>query len=308
MQIQKVGIIGAGAIGGYFIWGLSDKLKDNLVIIAEGDRADKLKNDGIIINEKRYELNVKSAKEVGTLDLLLVATKYNGLTSALDAIEKVVGPETVVMSLLNGVDSEDTIAERIGYDRIVYSFMKIESERKDGKIKFNGDVTPGVFFGEKNNEKVSERMLAICDLFAGTNIHFTTCEDIVKEIWSKFSRNIGYNLPQAIVGCGCGAYADSEHVKYISTKLMEEVYIIARAKGIDLNSAKNANANSKPATKTARYSTLQDLNAKRHTEIDMFSGAVVKMGEEMGIDTPYNRLVFHIIKAFEEKNDGLFDY
>ena len=59
---------------------------------------------------------------------------------------------------------------------------------------------------------------------------------------------------------------------------------------------------------TARYSTLQDLDAGRHTEIDMFSGALIRMGKELGIPTPYNEYTYHMIKALEEKNDGLFDY
>lgn len=57
-----------------------------------------------------------------------------------------------------------------------------------------------------------------------------------------------------------------------------------------------------------RYSTLQDLDAGRHTEIDMFSGALMRMGQELGIPTPYNEYTYHMIKALEEKNDGLFDY
>lgn len=59
---------------------------------------------------------------------------------------------------------------------------------------------------------------------------------------------------------------------------------------------------------SARYSTLQDLDAKRHTEIDMFSGVLMRMGKELGIPTPYNEYTYHMIKALEEKNDGLFDY
>lgn len=58
----------------------------------------------------------------------------------------------------------------------------------------------------------------------------------------------------------------------------------------------------------ARYSTLQDLDAGRHTEVDMFAGAVVRMGRELGIPTPYNEFTYHMIKALEEKNDGKFDY
>lgn len=61
-------------------------------------------------------------------------------------------------------------------------------------------------------------------------------------------------------------------------------------------------------SKAARYSTLQDLDAKRHTEIDMFAGIIVEMGKELGIATPYNEFAYNVIKAIEEKNDGKFDY
>ena len=69
-----------------------------------------------------------------------------------------------------------------------------------------------------------------------------------------------------------------------------------------------SSAKGSPVMPSARYSTLQDLDSKRHTEIDMFSGALMRMGKELGIPTPYNEYTYHMIKALEEKNDGLFDY
>ena len=92
----------------------------------------------------------------------------------------------------------------------------------------------------------------------------------------------------------------------ITTK--DELEAIAKAKGIDMSKADPSATRGSAVPKTARYSTLQDLDAKRHTEIDMFSGAIIKMGKELNIPTPYNEFVYHIIKAMEEKNDGLFDY
>ena len=72
--------------------------------------------------------------------------------------------------------------------------------------------------------------------------------------------------------------------------------------------ADSSSARGSKVFKRARYSTLQDLDAKRHTEIDMFSGAIIRMGKELEIATPYNEFTFHLIKALEEKNDGNFDY
>ena len=97
-------------------------------------------------------------------------------------------------------------------------------------------------------------------------------------------------------------------MKAISDGLRRELEAIAAAKGIDISKAAASSSHGSAVPPTARYSTLQDLDAKRHTEIDMFSGALIRMGRELGIPTPYNAYTYHIIKALEEKNDGLFDY
>ena len=127
-------------------------------------------------------------------------------------------------------------------------------------------------------------------------------------MWSKFRLNVCNNLPQAILGAGVGCYQDSVHMKAISAGLRRELEAIAAAKGIAISKAAASSGHGSAVPPSARYSTLQDLDAGRHTEIDMFSGALVRMGRELGIPTPYNEYTYHMIKALEEKNDGKFDY
>lgn len=308
MKINTVAILGAGAVGGYFIWGLSEKLKDNLWIIADNNRKERLKSEGININGKKYKLNVRTPKEAKGADLLLISTKYGALNDILDDVETIVDDHTIVLSLLNGVDSEEVIGKRIGMEHIVYSMMKIASERKGNCITFNGIVTPGLFYGEALQKEPSERMTAIARLLDGTALNYHMCEDIVREIWCKFALNISCNQPQAMLGCGVGAYNDSAYVAHICQKLKDEVTEVAMAKGIDISTSDTENTRRSASTKSARYSTLQDLDAGRHTEIDMFAGAVIRMGKELGIPTPYNEFTYHMIKALEEKNDGKFNY
>ena len=105
-----------------------------------------------------------------------------------------------------------------------------------------------------------------------------------------------------------GCYHDSEHMSFIRKALRGEVESIAEAKGIDLSVIDDSSGRGSAVKASARYSTLQDIDAGRHTEIDMFSGAVVRMGKELGIPTPHNEYTYHIIKALEEKNDGMFNY
>ena len=97
-------------------------------------------------------------------------------------------------------------------------------------------------------------------------------------------------------------------MKAIQNGLKKELEAIAEAKGIDISKADRMSGRGSAGPPMARYSTLQDLDAGRHTEIDMFSGALMRMGKELGIPTPYNEYTYHMIKALEEKNDGRFAY
>lgn len=308
MEIKTVGILGLGAVGAYMLWGLNQKKEVETCVIAKGERKERYEKEGFLINGVNVPATVKTPEEAKGVDLLIVSTKYNALKAALEDIKTVVGEKTIVMSLMNGVDSEEIIGTVIPEEQILYSLIKVASERVGNSIKFDPETTIGIVFGEKDPSVGSERVEAVNRLFEGTGLHYRATDVILSEMWSKFRLNVSNNQPQAMVGCGVGAYTDSEHVAFIQQKLREELETIAIAKGIDISlSDKSSNKGSKVA-KRARYSTLQDLDAKRHTEVDMFAGAIVKMGKELGIPTPYNEFTYHMIKALEEKNDGVFDY
>lgn len=308
MEIKTVAVLGAGAVGSYVIWGLSGLGNVRLGVIAEGERAQRLKTDGCSINDAVYRPEVWSPKEAHGADLLIVSLKYGALPGALDSIRSIVGGSTTVMSLMNGVDSEEIIAGAVGGEHVLYSLIKVASHKSADGYHFDPGTTIGIVFGEVSAPFESERVRAVNELFAGTGIHYRHTEHIREEIWSKFRLNIRNNLPQAILGAGVGCYRDSAHMKAISDGLRSEVEAIAAAKGIDMSKADPSAARGSEVPSAVRYSTLQDLDAGRHTEIDMFSGAMMRMGRELGIPTPYNEYTFHMIKALEEKNDGLFDY
>lgn len=308
MKIQSVAVLGAGAVGSYVIWGLSHKKDIRLGVIAEGERADRLKKGGCRINDEVYRPEVWSPQEAEDVDLLIVSLKYGSLPEALESIKTIVGEHTTVMSLMNGVDSEELIAEQVGDDRVLRSLIKVASHKEENGYYFNPETTLGIIFGELAAPFDSERVQAIESLFADTGIHFRSTEFIREEIWGKFRLNVCNNLPQAILGAGVGCYSDSTHMKAISDGLRRELEQIVLAKGIDMSKMAGTSGRGSAVPASARYSTLQDLDAGRHTEIDMFSGALMRMGEELGIPTPYNEYTYHMIKALEEKNDGLFDY
>ena len=307
-EIRSVAIMGAGAVGSYVIWGLSQRPDIRLGLVAQGDRAKRLQEQGCTINRVVYRPEVWTPAEARQADLLIIALKYGNLPGALDDIAAAVGPNTIVMSLMNGVDSEEVIAARIPRQQILYSLIKVASHKEADGFHFDPETTIGIIFGEVETPFESERVQAVCAVFAETGLHYHVTEHIREEMWSKFRLNVCNNLPQAIIGAGVGCYRDSEHMRAIQAGLRSELHAIAAAKGIDISLAAKSLSVGSAVPSTARYSTLQDLDAGRHTEVDMFTGALMRMGEELGIATPYCSCVYHLIKALEEKNDGLFDY
>ena len=307
MEIKTVAVLGAGAVGSYVIWGLSRRKDIRLGVIAEGERAERMKK-GCLINGTVYHPEVRTPQDARETDLLIVALKYGALPAALEGIRMITGENTTVMSLMNGVDSEELISEKIGASHVLHSLIKIASHKEENGYYFNPETTIGIIFGELTAPYQSERVQAVESLFKDTGLHYRVTEHIREEIWSKFRLNVCNNLPQAILGAGVGCYQDSVHMKQISGGLRRELEAVAAAKGIDISQADSSSSHGSAVPPSARYSTLQDLDAGRHTEIDMFSGALVRMGRELGIPTPYNEYTYHMIKALEEKNDGKFDY
>ena len=196
----------------------------------------------------------------------------------------------------------------MGAEHLLYSFIKVAAHKEADGYHFDPDATLGVIYGERFAPFESERVKAVRELFTDSGVNFRVTEHIQEEMWSKFRLNVCNNLPQAILGAGVGCYRDSVHMKAISDGLKRELEAVAQAKGIDMSKTESSSGRGSAVPPSARYSTLQDLDAGCHTEIDMFSGELVRMGKELGIPMPYNEYTYHMIKALEEKNDGKFDY
>lgn len=304
-KIKTAAVMSSGAVGAYFIWGLSEKLGENLWVIADGERRERYERDGIYINDRRFPLHLRTPQEAKGVDLLLVATKYDALLQSLGEIKEIVDEHTIVMTLLNGVDSETVVGDCIGEEHMIYSLMQIASQRKGNRITFAPDRTPGVFFGEEDGT-ISDRIGVLAGLFEDSEVHYCVCHDIVQEIWKKMAFNVSMNLPQAIVGCPVGAFTVSEHMANLRWRLRDEVCRVAAALGIDITELSEIEKAKCPSLPSSKYSTLQDLEAGRHTEIEMFAGTIIRIGKEFHVPTPFCEFAYEAIKAMEEKNDGFF--
>ncbi|MDO5133320.1 MAG: 2-dehydropantoate 2-reductase [Eubacteriales bacterium] len=300
MEFKTAALIGAGAVGAFFIRGLSRTLGDSFCVIADGERAARLRNEGLLINGEQVFPNVCSPAEAAGADLILVATKYSGLPDVIRDLRHMTAPHTTVVSALNGVDSEEILAEAVGEQHLLHAYMVIASQRVGNRINYNLDA-PGLIFGEKDKAEMTPRAAALDRLLEEAGISHRFSTGIRQEQWQKFALNMGNNLPQAVLNVGYEAYVDSEHVRFLHDRLFEETILVAEAYGIEVVYDENRHGRVRPE---ARFSTLQDLDAGRRTEIDMFAGVLMQKAAAVGIEVPYTTYTYHAIRALEEKNEG----
>jgi len=300
--IKKVSIIGTGAIGATFASTIHNQIGDDLRIIASGERYNRYKKNGFIINDKNYDFNyVKPEESVEKADLLLIAVKYHHLDQVNKDIKNHVGENTIILSLLNGIDSEEIISQYYDMNQILYSLVfKIDATRDGNKITHS---LPGtIAFGEKNNEVYSEKVKKVKDFFDTAGVNYEIPEDMIKKMWWKFMVNVGINQSSAILKAPYGVFQASDEALELLKDTMREVIILANVLGIDLD---------EPdmdvfidlllkLSKDGKTSMLQDVLAKRKTEVEMLAKVVCDLGNDHNLKLPINDMMYKMIKVIED--------
>lgn len=309
-QIKTVALIGLGAIGSFFVPNLSQSLGEGFSVVAGGTRRERLQSRGVVINQTVYRPAIIDPSEVHEpVDLVICAVKAYSLEQALDDISNIVGPDTLILPVQNGVESEQAAMRAYGANRVLYSFMRISIVMTDGVANFDPQ-SGGIYFGDAHNDApFSLRVQQVKELFDRCGLWYRIEPDMVRSIWFKYMCNIGENMTCALLHVPFGAFRNNEDANWIRKTAMREVVALAQAQGIALSeediALQEATLVKIPAEN--KPSTLQDLEAGRHTEIDLFAGTVMRMGDRLGIDTPLNDVFYHAIKVYEAINDGSID-
>lgn len=306
-SIKKISLIGLGAMGVFFAPRLYEKYGNDFRIIAEGARKERLETRGVTINGVNYCFPIITPEEEGNpADLIIIAVKAYSLDQAIHDIRNQVGEHTQILCVLNGVDSEERLIREFGEEHVLYSYMRMSIVMKDGTADFD-PYWGKIFFGEKSNKICSERVEKIRKVFEDSDIPYEVEEDMLKGIWFKYMCNIGENMTCALLGIPFGVFRKSKDANYIRRNAMREVAAIAQKKGIDIGEKEIEMQESTVMTIPFpnKPSTLQDLEGKKRTEVELFAGTVIRMGRELSIPTPINEIFYHAIRVLEEKNEGL---
>ena len=301
-KINNVIICGLGAIGTIY----AEKLKGctNLKILADEKRVERYKKNPVIFNGKKcgFDFILPDEKNFKA-DLIIISVKNSGLVAAAASIKNFVDENTIILSLLNGISSEEYLASIYGWEKLLFSyFVGHTSTRKGAEITFDG--VGEIVFGEKENTEFSQKVLAVKNLFDETKIDYSIPEDMEYSMWKKFLVNVGTNQASAILGGAYKLFQNSEKSMNLAKNFMKEAQKIAEVSGVKntekmLDEALEIINSMLPKTKS---SMLQDVESARKTEVEIFAGIVIDMGEKFNIPTPYNKIAFEIISALDEKS------
>jgi 2-dehydropantoate 2-reductase len=301
---MKVAVMGAGAVGGYF-GGLLAKGGADVTFIARGKHLAALKAKGLSVKSVKgdFSLPVKATddlKEVGPVNLVLFCVKSYDTEAAMRQALPMVGKETVVLSLQNGIDNEEKIASIVGKEKILAGVAYIGSSvaepgvilhEEEGKIAF-GELQGGL----------TDRVLKIKEFFGRCGLPAEASADIRKALWAKLTWNAPFNAINALVGGTVKTIVENPHTLELARLVTVEVVAVASASGIPLVLeevwARNLKFSQRSDIKT---SMLQDLELGRPLEHEALNGIIVKKGAELGIPTPYNFALYALLSQLQAK-------
>lgn len=290
MEINNVVICGLGALGLTY----ASKLKDlcNLKILADEKRIENYKKKIPTLNGEKIDLDYITPSQRYETDLIIIATKATGLDDAIKYIKNFVGKNTIIISLLNGISSEEKIANVYGKDKIIPSFFIGGSAmREENAVTKIGNSKIVI----QNNCEVLEKF------FEKMEIQYEVSENIIYSQWVKLGVNIILNQPSAIYGKLVGELKQVEDYPQLAERLLNEIIEIAQKVGINtINYKQDVYLGASLVAEDGKTSMYQDVLAKRKTEVEIFSGEIIKLGKLYGIKTPTNDYVYSKIKEIEE--------
>jgi 2-dehydropantoate 2-reductase len=307
MTIQKVYLSGLGAIGSAYASRIFEHDPGLVTVIADRGRCERYRDQGIVVNGREYPFTMVEPEAVTEpADLILIAVKYHQLNESIRAIRRGVGPSTVILSLLNGITSEAVVGKEYGMEKLLYSFVVGTDAIREGTRTRFANIGR-IVFGEKTNLTCSPKVEAVKAFFDAVGIPCQVPEDMLRELWWKFMMNVGVNQVSAVLKAPYGVFRQVGAARELLESASREVLPIAARAGVnlvaeDIQSYLRIIDSLAPQGKT---SMLQDVEAHRQTEVELFAGTVAKLGRKYGIATPVNDLLLRMIHALEQMEPEL---
>ncbi|MBI5116189.1 2-dehydropantoate 2-reductase [Candidatus Poribacteria bacterium] len=302
--LSTVAIVGPGAIGclfGALIGGAGHSV---IMLDIRPERAEKINRDGIRVEgiSGRRTVKVKATArpaDVSGCDVAVIATKSYDTEAAVRSVADVIGSRTPVLTLQNGLGNVELIAHAVGTERTIGGITSQGATLvADGSIVHAG---AGKTVIGTPSGRLTENLKRVRDILDSAGFSAEVSDDLDGAVWGKLVINVGINALTAITRLNNGRLLEFEGTREVMREAVAEAVAVAKARGIRL-AHKDPLAQVEEVcrlTATNVSSMLQDILAKRRTEIDAINGAMAKIGNELGVPAPVNSLLTSLVHTIE---------
>lgn len=307
--IENVAIVGFGSLGAMYAGCFGAAMgPERVFVVADAARTERYRAEAATFNGEPIRVTYLTYEEaaeraaVQPFDVVLYAVKYGALPEAIEQSSPLVSLDTAVISVLNGITSEEVLAERFGWDRVLLCIAQQMDSRKVGAVVTAGCV--GVMaLGVRDPEDAAQRanLARVTEWLAAIEQPFITPADIQHQLWGKLICNVGVNQACAVYDCCFNGIHVPGEAREAMIAAMGEVAAVGRACGIALTDEDVAYwldiiDHLNPA---GMPSLRQDVLARRPTEVELFAGTINRLGAAHGIPTPQNERFYTAIKEIE---------
>jgi len=303
--IQNISIIGLGALGvlygDFFARALG---RDAVSFIADQKRIKKYQEQGVSCNGRKCDFQLIDEKEKGKpADLFIFAVKATALSDAIAASQNQIGPDTIILSILNGISSEEIIGNAFGQRHMLYCVAQgMDAVKLGNQLTYSHIGRLCIGIPQDEPEKLP-MLQDVIDLFDKTKLPYTKEADIKHRLFSKWMLNVGVNQVVMVTEGTYGTIQQEGGPREMMKAAMREVIALAEKEQVrltedDLNSYVALMDTLSP---DGMPSMRQDGIAKRPSEVELFAGTVIRKAEKYGLEVPVNKELYAMIKKLEAK-------
>ena len=300
-QIMRIAILGSGGVGGYFGGRLAETGTD-VTFIARGAHLAALRERGLRIDSPQGSHQVARVQAtddpatIGPVDIVFFTVKLYDTDEATQMLPPLIGPDTLVVPFQNGVDSVEALTRAVGREHVAGGTAYVAAViAEPGLIRHTamGSLIFGPLDGGRS--PLLDRLLEACR-HAGFGV--TLSDHITADIWAKFVRLTVFSGMTALTRCPIGPLREDPDLLAMMRAALLESIAVARAKGVTLPEKAFSEMDQAMGTlpSNARSSMLEDLERGRRLELPWLSGTIVRVGQEVGVDTPVHRFITTALK------------
>lgn len=303
---MKIAIVGSGGVGGYFGGRLAFDGND-VTFIARGEHLEKIRRNGLYVKGVTGDFRVNPVKatdcfsEAGIVDLILMSVKAWQVKDTAREMKSMVGSETVIIPLQNGILSSDEIKSEIRGDHVLGGLARIMSKIESPGVITHFGIEPSIIFGELDHKKTA-RVQKIKQIFDKAGIVSKIAENIQAELWKKFIPICVGGL-LAVTRSTYGEIRDLNETRTLIRELLGEIYNLSQKAGIPIK--KEFIDTSLNYIDTLPYdsasSMTRDIWEGKPSELEYQNGTVVRLGEKYKVSTPVNRYIYYCLLPQELK-------